>query len=294
MNKVRVITDTVACIPSNWAIKYNIKVVPAANIMVDGINYIENINLTAKQAYEFIRKDPDKFVTSATTPGRLLETYKEISNENQEIVFITLSSSLSSVHKTAFAAAEYFKNESPNTIIKILDSKNVASGEGLIVLAAAKAAAQGLNLNQVVEISEQAIQQTKGIMMLDTLRYVYRTGRMSKMSSKLASLLNIRPINHVTLDGKIEMLDKVRDRETGIKKMFEHIRKTVGETEGMQFMITHADALDSANQVNELLKTEFHAGEEVVIGDYSPVMGYGAGPGAIFIGYRPHISISKM
>jgi DegV family protein with EDD domain len=195
MSKVRVITDTVACIPAEWAKKYNIRVVPTANIFIDGMPYTENKDITAKQAYELIRKDPDRFITSAITPGQVLEVFRDMNRETQEIVFISLSSALSAEYKSVSIAIDLFHDEAPKTVIHLIDSKNAAAGEGLIVLAAAKAAAQGLNLSQVLEITRVAVQQTRSMMMLETLRYVYRTGRMSKMGSRLASLLNIRPIN---------------------------------------------------------------------------------------------------
>jgi DegV family protein with EDD domain len=294
MSNVRIITDTVACIPDVWAKKYKIKIVPTATIIAGGKSYIENETLSIKEAYELIRRDDTTFTTSAITPGQVLDVYRDISREAQDIIFISISSVLSAVYKSAQAAAELFKEESPKTTIKIYNSKNYGSGQGLIVLAAAKAAAQGLNLSQVCEITEEAIKKTKGVMMLDTLKYAYRTGRVSKLSAKIATLLNIKPINKVSDEGAIEVIDKVRSREAGYTKMMEFIRENGGAEEGIQFMVTHADAPDMAETICERLNQEFHCGEEIVVGDYSPVMGYGAGPGCVFIGFRPHISIAKI
>ena len=291
MSKVLVMTDTVACIPSELAEEYQIKVVPAANINYDGHTYIEGETINAMEAYELIKKDPDRFITAAVTPGYLLDAYRELSLKSQDILFITLASALSAVFKTANLATDLFREESPQTTIRILDSRTVAGAQGLVVLAAAKAAAQGMSLDQVASIAEQVRQKTVGIMLLDTLRYVYRTGRMSKTSSRIASILNVKPINRVSDEGTIENVDRVRKREDGLKRLITLIKDEAG-TEALHFILSHAAAPEIAEAFSEQLKQEFNC-LSIVISDYSPVMGYGAGPRALFVGFHPELNLSK-
>ncbi|TES88874.1 MAG: DegV family protein, partial [Dehalococcoidia bacterium] len=177
MARVMVMTDSVAGIPRNLAEEYHITVVPAANIIFDGHNYIDGVTLSATEAYQLIKKDPDKFTTSALNPGYFLEEYKKLSQKSTDILHITLSSALSANYKTAGLAGEMLQKKSPKTNLHIFDSKTVAGAEGLIVMAAARAATQGKNLEEVVAIAEKTKEKTRGLMMLDTLRYVYRTGR---------------------------------------------------------------------------------------------------------------------
>lgn len=292
MSKVLVMTDTVACIPNDLAKEFRIKIVPAANIMYGDQTYIDGVTLTASDAYELIKKDPDKFLTSAVTPALLVEEYGKTGSEFEEIFFITLSSVLSAAFKTANLAAEYFKEKSPQTTIKIFDSKSVGGGQGLIVLAAAKAAKKGMNLDQITEVVEKARQNTHGIMILDTLRYIYRTGRMSKIGSRIASMFNIRPINRVTEEGTIEMVDRTRNSDAGLERMIEIISEEAG-TNSLHFMLSHAAAPEMADKFRDMLEQKFNC-LSVIISDYSPVMGYGAGPGALFVGYQPDLNLPTL
>jgi len=287
MQKVYVMTDTVAGIPQNLAEEYHITIVPAANILFDGHSYIDGVTLSATEAYQLIKKDPDKFTTSALTPGYFLEEYLKLSKKSEEIIHITLSSALSANNKTAGLASEMLQKESPQTSLKVFDAKTVAGAQGLIVLAAARAAAQGMDLEQVADIAEKVQQKTKGLMMLDTLRYVYRTGRMSKFASKMAALFNIKPINRMTDEGTLEFVDKVRNREAGYKKLIDLIKEEA-KTDSLHFMVMHAAAPDMAERFTELLRQDFNC-LRVLISEYSPVMGYGAGPGAIFVGFHPEL-----
>ena len=291
MSKLLVMTDSVAGIPKNLAEEYQINVVPAANILFDGHTYIDGVTLSTTEAYQLIKKDPDKFTTSALTPGYFLDEYLKLSKKAQGILHITLSSALSANYKTAGLASEMLQKESPQTNVRIFDSKTVAGSQGLIVLAAARAATQGKSLEDVANIAEQVRQKTKGIMMLDTLRYVYRTGRMSKFASRMAALFNIKPINRMTDEGTLEFVDKVRNREAGYQKLIDLIKEEA-KTDSLHFMLMHAAAPEMADRFSQLLRQQFNC-LRVLISEYSPVMGYGAGPGAIFVGFHPELDLPK-
>ena len=287
MAKVMVMTDSVAGIPGNLAEEYQITVVPAANIIFDGQNYIDGVTLSTTEAYELIKKDPDKFTTSALNPGYFLEEYKKLSQKSPDILHITLSSALSANYKTAGLAAEMLQKESPKTNLRLFDAKTVAGAQGLIVLAAARAAAQGKSLDEVAAVAEKAREKTKGLMMLDTLRYVYRTGRMSKLASRIAALFNIKPINRMTEEGTLEFVDKVRNREAGYQKLIDLIKAEAGSA-SLHFMLMHAAAPSMAERFSHLLRQNFDC-LRILVSEYSPVMGYGAGPGAIFVGFHPEL-----
>jgi len=287
MARVMVMTDSVAGIPRNLAEEYHITVVPAANIIFDGHNYIDGVTLSATEAYQLIKKDPDKFTTSALNPGYFLEEYQKLSQKSADILHITLSSALSANYKTAGLAGEMLQKKSPKTNLRLFDAKTVAGAQGLIVLAAARAAAQGKSLEEVVAIAEKAREKTRGLMMLDTLRYVYRTGRMSKFASRVAALLNIKPINRMTEEGTLEFVGKVRNREAGYQKLIDLI-KAEAESNSLHFMLMHAAAPEMAERLSQLLRQNFDC-QRILISEYSPVMGYGSGPGSIFVGFHPDL-----
>ena len=291
MPNVRVMTDNVACIPSNIAEQNQIAIVPTANILFDGKAYTEGIDITAAEAYKLIVKDPDKFETSAVSPGLIIDEYRRLSAESQEILLITISSKLSAFYNTASVAAEQFKRESPQTTIRVVDSRTCAGAQGLVALAVAKAAARGVGLNRLVSFVDQVRQKTGGLMLLDTLRYIYRTGRMTKDEALQAAKLNIKPVNRMTDEGTVEPAEIVRKRTDGYSKMLDLIKKEA-ETDALHFMVSHANAPQFAEAFVKQLKREFNC-LSIIISDYSPVMGYGAGPGAIFVGFQPELDLTK-
>ncbi|MFP3975856.1 MAG: DegV family protein, partial [Dehalococcoidia bacterium] len=280
---------SVACIPRELAEEYKIAVFPAANIHINGETYIDGVTISPTQAYDFIRKDPDRFITSALAPGDVVSEFRKIESRVESILVITMSSALSALFKTVTLAADSFQEQSPGTSIRVWDSRTCAGAQGLVVLAAAKAAAQGMTMDQVADVAEKVREETGGIMLLDTLRYIYRTGRMSKTASRLASILNIRPINWLTDEGKVEFLGRARKREDGMKRLVELVKEKA-DSDSLHFLVSHAAAPGMADRVIELLRQDFNC-LSLTLSEYSPVMGYGAGPGSIFVGFQPELDL---
>jgi DegV family protein with EDD domain len=289
MSKVKVMTDSVACFPKDLAQQYEIKIIPAANIIIGDKTYIDGVTLQPSEAYELIKKDPDKFTTSALTPGYILGEMLELSKKTDQIIHMPLSAALSAGFKSSHLAAETLIKDSPQTKVKIFDTKSVGGLQGLVVLQAAKAAAKGMNLDQVYDVAQKTREKTHGIMMLDTLRYIYRTGRMSKIGSRIAALFQIKPINVITDTGTIEFVDRVREREKGYQRIVEYIQEEE-KTDAFHFWITHASMPGMADDLIALFKQNFKC-LSVIISEYSPVMGYGGGPGAICLGWHPELNL---
>ena len=291
MPKIALMTDSVAGINEELAEKHQIKTVPTAYIIYDGHSYLEGESINAVEAYQLLRRDPDKFNTSAISPDYLINVYRELSKKSQEILFITVSSALSAVSKSALLAAKLFREQYPEITIHVIDSKTVAGGEGLMVLAAAKAVARGMSLEQVVNMTGQLRQKTGTFILIDTLRYVYRTGRIPKFASMLGSALGVKPLSRVSDDGALHPAGVSRTRKGGISRMLELIKEDAG-TDSLHFMIMHADDPPAAEELSEQLKGEFNA-LSMTITEFSPVMGYGSGPGTLAVGFHPEIDFPK-
>ncbi len=289
MSQVKIITDTVAGIPADMAQQYDIRIVPAADITVNGHSFIEGIDLSVEQAYKLIEKDPDKFITSAISPGFLMDVYREISKKTSEVLFISISSALTALNKTANFAAEAIKEEIPGMNIKVFDSKTCAGAQGLVVVEAARAAQKGMALNDIISLAQKIIENTGYFVYIDTLRYVYRTGRMSKLASRMAAMFNVRPISKATREGTIEFITRVKSRKAGMEKLLQLVEEDKGKVP-MHFWVMHADAPEFAGEFCQLLKDNFTC-LSMTVSPYSPVMGYGTGRGALSVGFHPELNL---
>ena len=285
MPNVKIMTDSVSSITPELAREYNIKVIPAANIDYGGQMYLDGVEITPAQAYKMLEEDPDKFSATTLSPGDFMKYFQEAGRESNQILYVGFSSALSGTFKLVELAADQLQKEEPGTSIRVFDSKTAAGAQGLLAITAARAAAAGMNLAEVADAVEQARPKTGGIMMLDTLRYVYRTGRMSKTAARLVSLLNIKPINRMTDEGTLEMIDRVRKREDGYSKVMGYVKKEA-DTDSLHFIVSHANAPEIGERVCELLRRNFNC-LSLNITEYSPIMGYSVGSGCFFVGFQP-------
>jgi DegV family protein with EDD domain len=287
MANVLIMTDTVSGLSSELARQYGIEVVPGANILFEGRTYPDGVGITASEAYKLLQKNPDKFSTATLNPSYLLELYRNITREHQEIVFMTLPAILSAANKIATMAADLLKKERPEVNIKVIDSKTVATPQGMLAIATAKAAKKGLNIEQIVAYVDEIRPKIGGLMLLDTLKYVYRTGRYSKTQAMIANLLQIKPINRVNADGSMEVVDKVRKRQDGYKRLIELIKQEAPTNE-LHFMVSHSAAPEIADEFIGILKNEFKC-LSMAVTEYSPIMGYASGPRCLFVGFHPEL-----
>ena len=277
MQKVAVITDSISCLSLELADSYGIGIVPI-RLLVQGKVYRDLVDITPSQAYELFMQDPESFNTSPASPGHYLEAYREASTRAESVLCITLSAKLSTGYEMARVAKEQAETQLPQLSIEVLDSQNVTAAEGFIALAGARAAAEGKDLAEVVKVAEEVRDKVTFVLLLDTIRYVYRTGRIPKVAASVGSMLNIRPLL-TSGSGLVRLKGVARNREQGINRLLQIMREKVGQNP-VHVAVMHAYAPDEGEKLKERISSEFNCAELWLV-ELSPVMGYACGTGAL-------------
>jgi len=283
MQKVAIVTDSISCLTREQVKEYGIVIVPI-RLLVQGKVYRDLVDLTPSEAYELFLQDPESFNTSPASPGHYLEAYREASNKMKNILCITLSSRLSTGYDMACVAKEQAKTELPQTSIEVFDSQSVTASEGFVALSAARAAVEGKDMAEVVKAAEEIRSRVTFLILVDTLRYVYRTGRIPKVAARVGSILSIKPILSIS-GGLVRFTSAVRSKEHGIDRIIKMLRDKVGQSP-VHVAVMHAYALDEAERLKERIASEFNCAE-LWLTEFSPVMGYATGTGTLgFAFYR--------
>ncbi len=278
--KVAVVTDSIACLNRELAEKYDIEVIPI-NFFAGGKIYKDWVDITPSEAYKLFLDDPDSFNSSAASPIDCLDVFKKAGQEVTNILCITVSAKLSATYTSAVDAVDLAKNELPDKTIRVIDSYSATPSEGMIALAAARAAAEGKDLPEVIQEAEEVKDKVGVIILLDTIRHVYRSGRIPKIASMVGSALNIRPL--LTVSGAVHFSGMARSRKQGIKRMLQMMRDKVGN-HPVHVAVTHAYALDEAEKLMERVGAEFNC-IEIWLSEFSPVMGYACGTGTVGVAF---------
>ena len=280
MQKVAIVTDSIACLPRELVEQYGIGIIPI-NFYAGGKLYKDWENITPSEAYELFLQDPESFKTSAASPEDCMKVYQKASKLAKNILCVTASIKLSSVYNAALRARELFKTELPQTSIEVVDSRTATPAEGFVALAAARAAAEGKELSEVVNITEDMKRRVSCALLLDTIRHVYRSGRIPRIASQVGSILNIRPI--FTVLDTVHFAGAVRSREHGIDRILQIMRDKVGKN-AVHVAVIHAYALEEAEKLKKRVLDEFNC-VEVWLAEFSPVMGYACGTGTVGLAY---------
>ena len=280
MQKVAIVTDSIACLTREMVEQYGIRIVPA-NILFGDKVYKDWVDITPSEAYELFLNDPESFKTSPASPMHYLEAYRELSQRTKNILCVTLSAKLSTMYNVARVAKEQAESELPQTSIEVLDSQTATAAEGFIALAAARVAAEGKSLAAVVKAAEEVRDRVSVVVLLDTIRHVYRSGRIPKVAAQIGSVLNIRPI--FTISGAVHFAGAVRNREHGINRILQMMRDKVGRNR-VHIAVMHAYARDEAERLKERVSSEFNCAE-LWLTEFSPVMGYACGTGTLALAF---------
>jgi len=260
--------------------QYGIRVLPIS-LIIDGKAYLDGVDMTPAQAYEWFQKDPKSFHTSAPSPGLCLQVFSEIGRQYQNIICITVSSKLSGVFNSAVLAREQLRTEMPELTIEVMDSHTATASEGMIALAAARAARNGNSLADVKREAVDVQEKVNTLVLLDTIKHVYRSGRIPKIASDIGAVLNLRPMFGVKEE--VFLVTLATTREGGISRIFKTMRETLGDRPS-HVAVMHAYAPEKAAELRDRIQKEFKC-EELWLTEFSPVMGYATGTGTLGVSF---------
>jgi DegV family protein with EDD domain len=280
--KVAIITDSSACIPKELAGKYAIELVPM-NVIFGDRTYLDGIDITPAEFYALLRRAKELPATSHSSPGAHLEAYRRVSLRADNILCITLSSKFSGQFNSARLAMEMAKESLPDVAIEVLDCGTAAAAQGLVVLAAAKAAASGQTLTKVTETANSVAKRVSLLAMVDTLDYLVKGGHVRKAAALASSMLRIKPIFTLN-EGDARPVTNARTTLGAIKRMVKLMAQKIITGQSLHVAVMHADALAEALVLRDQISSRFDC-TELFITEFTPVMGVHIGPGLIGVAF---------
>ena len=283
MDKVAIVTDSIACLTAEMVQRYSIRVVPSY-VHFDGRFYRDGVDLSPSLAYQLLDSDPNRFSTSAPSPADYIRAYRELSAKAESILCITLSTRLSMLHDAAMVAKEQADEDLPHTKIVVLDSRSAAAAEGFVVLAAARAAAEGKGLDETIAAATEVRDRISLFARMETVRHAYRSGRIPKVASKVGSAFSVKPIFTVA-EGQARFVGIARTKERGVRQILNLMRERVGEG-AVHVAVLHSDAPEEAQRLKERIAADFNCAE-LWVSEFSPIMGYTTGRGLLGLAFYP-------
>lgn len=284
---VAVVVDSSSCLPEDLLRKWNITVVPH-ELIIGQRSLRDGVDIQPSEFYRLLSEDSsEKFTTAAPQPRQFRDAFVAASQQASNVLCLTLSSQFSATYRSACAAAamsddSLTENRHGGPKIMVLDSKAAAGGSGLIALAAARWASQGMTLEQVVAGVEKLAPKVNLLAYLDTLRYLSRSGRVNKMAAWAGTMLSIKPLTELKL-GEARMLERPRSRARAKERLMAVMRQRVAG-QPITANVMEADAIDEARELSQRVQSEFNC-RELIVSQFTPVMGLHTGPGLLGVAF---------
>jgi DegV family protein with EDD domain len=273
VSQVKIVTDSNAHLPDpSLVAKLGIEVV-SLNVRIGAQVYPERINFTDELFLRRLAKDSTNVSVEAPSVNQMRSVFGRLGQTADKIVCIHTSSALNDVAEVARQAAASYAGRQR---IVVLDTASTSVGVGLIVEAAARAAADGASLPDVVRIVRGMIPHMYALILSDSLLFLEAWGRLGPAQTLLGTMLGLKPIATME-DGDLLPIEKVRSYGRAVDKLFEFI---IEFSRVEQLYVLQHEFESEAAQLLERLELAFPEREFPVIG-YSPSLAVHIGPKAL-------------
>ena len=277
MGAIRVVTDSASDLPDALAAEHNIELVPLT-IRFGEESLVDRRDLTATEFWARVASSPVLPETAAPSPGAFEEAFRRAASAGADgVVCVTLSAALSATFQSAQLAARAVQDVIP---VRVVDSRTVSLGEGLMAVAAARMAKRGKGLDDCVGAAEDLVSRTRTYAALDTLENLKKGGRIGAAQAMLGSVLSIKPIIEIT-DGKVEAESKQRTRSKSLRYLVEKVRQFPRVED---LAVVHGDAPD-ADELVDMLGAVYPR-DDIIVEQVGAVIGTHGGPRVIGVTFQ--------
>ncbi|HMD89843.1 MAG TPA: DegV family protein [Anaerolineaceae bacterium] len=277
MGKIAIVIDSTACMPPELIKGYPIYSAPLQVIWGEE-SFRDGIDIQPSEFYDRLKTSKITPTSSQVTPSEFKDIYIKLLDEGYDILGIYISCKLSGTMDSAIQAKEML----PGKNIELVDSLSAGMAAGFQVLAVARASQNGATLQECKYLAEKARQQCGVFLVVDTLEYLRRGGRIGGGAAFLGTALNLKPILEIR-DGRIEAVEKVWSMSRAIDRMLDLFEKRVNQRSPLRLSALYTNNPEDAELLLERARQRFGINEvsEAVSAPVSPVIGVHIGPGAL-------------
>ncbi len=200
--KIKITSDSTCDLSKEILEKYDITTI-ALTVIKDGVSFRDNVTITPAEIFAHVASGGSLCSTTALNANEYEEVFAKYSAQYDGVIHINLGSGFSSSHQNARLAAESFEN------VRVIDSQNLSTGQGLVVLKACELSQKDLTLDEIEAQLNEYTTKVEASFLLDQLQYMVKGGRCSMVAALGANLLNLKPCIEVK-GGKMGVVKKYR------------------------------------------------------------------------------------
>ena len=271
---IKITSDSTCDLSKELVEKYDIAVIPLT-VIKDGKNYSDGVDITTADIFAHVAGGGDLCTTAALNIDEYMTVFNRYAGQYDGVIHINISSGFSSCYQNACLAAEEFDN------VRVIDSKNLSTGQGLIVLKACELAKTCQSLDELVEKINEITPKVEASFLLDRLEYMVKGGRCSSAAALGANLLNLKPCIEVR-DGKMSVVKKYRGNYA--KCLASYVKERLANRDDLDrehLFVTRTPVSDDCLHAVENAVTEFADFENIYWTEAGCTVSCHCGPGTL-------------
>ena len=280
MNEFVIVSDSTVDLPKEYLQSKQVPIISLSYIM-DGVTYEEMDGLSHKEFFEKLRAGSLP-TTSQINPEQAREALEPFAKEGKDNLYIGFSSGLSGSYNSVRMAAEDLKEEYPDINIIAIDSLCACMGEGLLLYKALELKEHGMSMEEIAKWVEANKLHICHNVTVDDLNHLHRGGRISKTTAVVGSMIKIKPIIHMSDEGKLVVIGKERGRKKSLVSIVDRMEKQMQGYDNDIVMITHGDCIEDAEFVKKQVEERFGI-HNVMINGIGSVIGSHTGAGVVAV-----------
>jgi len=281
MARIAILTDSVSCLPDEVCQKYPIHTIPL-HVNFGTESYLDGVEISLDEFYRRLREARQLPTTSAPSVGEYLALYRRIAEEGAEaIICIPYGKELGMGYSAALTAAQ----EVEGLEVRVVDSGTGMMAEGFLALEAARAAAAGATVQEVVDRVQELIPRVFVFITMDTLEYLRRGGRIGDAQALLGSVLQIKPLIQLrATKGRPEPLGRSITRSRALRDLVDHMARVVEDRPVHVAIQQGASKPEEVEWLTQAVSERFDCRELYQTG-ITPVIGTHTGPGTLALSF---------
>ncbi len=275
--KTVIVTDSSCDLSDDQLAQYGIRMI-SLRVVCQNAEYRDRIDIQEEELYELLSRELPK--TSLPLPEDVSALYEELCASGvTDVIHLSISAGLSGTYNMIRMITEDFQGRMN---IRVVDSKTLSTGLGMMVLEAARALENGATPEEAIAAAQSVRKTQLGMFVIRTLEFLRKGGRIGLVEGVVGSLLQIKPIIYVNEDGVYQTLAKARGYKSAVDTMMREAKRYFGSAR-ICLSVVNGQARDDAELLLDRLRTELDVAEGAFIASVSPVLAIHTGPGLLGI-----------
>lgn len=281
--------DSDCDITLEWARKYDAELISMPySIKGEEISpYKDWEKFDAQEFYNILRKGDAEQSTMALNESEYINYFEPVLKEGKDILYAHFSREMSATFNSCDAAIKKLLEKYPGRRIQLIDTKGITICSFLSCVQIGELYKQGKSIDEIVEASKEIIPHSAAYFFADNLKFFAKSGRVSGFAGFMGGMIGIKPIIHISNEGKMVSIDKaIGNRKKALEKIMSYVVSKEDHIKDYPIVVAHADAPQLVKEFDAMLKKQFGDDIKYILVDVNPTAGCHCGPDVLGIGFH--------